>query len=264
MTFVIVGAGPTGVELAGAIAELSRNGLTNEYRTIHPADARVILVQSAERLLPTFPASLSADARDELRRLDVEVLTGAKVEGIDAGGVVVGGERIDARTVLWAAGVAASPAAHWCGAEADKAGRIVVCPDLSVFPGGNIFAIGDTAASMAWNGGAVPGLAPAAKQGGAYVAAVIRARLAGRAAPRPFRYRHAGSLATIGRRAAVAEFGALRLRGAPAWWLWGAVHILFLASGRNRASVILEWVWAYITDQRGSRLITRAADGKDS
>ena len=264
MTFVIVGGGPTGVELAGAIAELSRNGLTNEYRTIHPADARVILVQSAERLLPTFPASLSADARDELRRLDVEVLTGAKVEGIDAGGVVVGGERIDARTVLWAAGVAASPAAHWCGAEADKAGRIVVGPDLSVFPGGNIFAIGDTAASMAWNGGAVPGLAPAAKQGGAYVAAVIRARLAGRAAPRPFRYRHAGSLATIGRRAAVAEFGALRLRGAPAWWLWGAVHILFLASGRNRASVILEWVWAYITDQRGSRLITRAADGKDS
>ena len=263
MTFVIVGGGPTGVELAGAIAELAHNGLTGEYRAIHPADARVILVQSADRLLPTFSASLSADALEELRRLNVEVLTGAKVEGIDADGVVVGGERIEARTVLWAAGVAASPAAQWCGAKADRAGRIVVGPDLSVFPDGNIFGIGDTAASMAWNGGAVPGLAPAAKQGGAYVAAVIRARLAGRTAPRPFRYRHAGSLATIGRRAAVAEFGALRLRGAPAWWLWGTVHILFLAGGRNRASVILEWVWAYITDQRGSRLITRAADERE-
>lgn len=258
ITFVIVGGGPTGVELAGAIAELARNGLTNEYRTIDPADARVILVQSADRLLPTFSASLSADAQQELHRLGVEVLTGAKVELIDADGVVVGGKRIEARTVLWAAGVAASPAAHWCGAKADKAGRIVVGPDLSVFPESDIFAIGDTAASKAWNGNAVPGLAPAANQGGAYVASVIRARLGGRAAPRPFRYRHAGSLATIGRRAAVAEFGALRLRGAPAWWLWGTVHILFLAGRRNRASVILEWMWAYFTDQRGSRLITRA------
>lgn len=160
--------------------------------------------------------------------------------------------------------VAASPAAQWCGAKADRAGRIVVGPDLSVFLEGNIFAVGDTAASMAWNGGVVPGLAPAAKQGGAYVAAVIRARLSGRAAPKSFRYRHTGSLATIGRRAAVAKFGTLRLRGAPAWWLWGTVHILFLAGGRNRASVILEWVWAYITDQRGSRLITRAADERES
>ncbi|MGI4764856.1 MAG: NAD(P)/FAD-dependent oxidoreductase [Janthinobacterium lividum] len=264
MTFVIVGGGPTGVELAGAIAELARHGLTNEYRTIDPAGARVILVQSADRLLPTFPASLSAAAQDELHRLGVEVLTGAKVELIDAEGVVVGAERIEAGTVLWAAGVAASPAARWCGAKADKAGRIVVGPDLSVFPDGNIFAIGDTAASMAWNGSAVPGLAPAAKQGGIYVAAVIRAKLAGRSAPKPFRYRHAGSLATIGKRAAVADFGALRLRGAPAWWLWGAVHILFLAGGRNRASVILEWVWAYITDQRGSRLITTATGERDS
>ena len=260
MTFVIVGGGPTGVELAGAIAELARNGLKNEYRTIDPADARVILVQSADRLLPTFPASLSEDAKAELRRLNVEVLTGAKVEQIDAVGVVVGGERIEARTVLWAAGVAASPAAEWCGAKADRAGRVLVGPDLSVSPYDNIFAIGDTAASMGWNGSAVPGLAPAAKQGGAYVAAVIGAKLARRPAPRPFRYRHAGSLATIGRRAAVAEFGVLRLRGAPAWWLWGAVHILFLASGRNQASVVLEWIWAYITDQRGSRLITEAGE----
>lgn len=264
MTFVIVGGGPTGVEMAGAIAELARHGLTDEYRTIDPAAARVILVQSADRLLPTFPASLSADAQDELRRLRVDVRTGAKVELIDAEGVVVGGERIEARTVLWAAGVAASPAARWCGAEADRAGRTVVGPDLSVSPHGHIFAIGDTAASMAWKGSAVPGLAPAAKQGGAYVAAVIVARLGGKNPPRPFRYRHAGSLATIGRRAAVAEFGALRLRGAPAWWLWGAVHILFLATGRNQASVILEWVWAYITDQRGSRLITSRNEARDT
>ncbi len=263
MTFVIVGGGPTGVEMAGAIAELAQHGLTNEYRSIDPAAARVILVQSASRLLPTFPESLSADAQGELRRLNVEVRTSSKVESIDADGVVIGGERIEARTVLWAAGVAASPAARWCGAEADKAGRIVVGPDLSVFPHGNIFAIGDTAASMAWKGGAVPGLAPAAKQGGTYVTEVIRARLAGRPAPRPFRYRHVGSLATIGRRAAVADFGALRLRGAPAWWLWGAVHILFLASGRNRASVILEWVWAYLTDRRGSRLITRTTEERE-
>ena len=264
MTFVIVGGGPTGVELAGAIAELARDGLTHDYRTIDPADARVILIQSADRLLPTFPASLSADARTELRRLNVDVLTGAKVELIDAEGVVVGGERIRARTVLWAAGVAASPAARWCGAEADRAGRVLVGPDLSVAPHDNVFAIGDTAASMGWKGSAVPGLAPAAQQGGAYVAAVIRARLDGRPAPKPFRYRHAGSLATIGRRAAVAEFGPLRLHGAPAWWLWGAVHILFLAGGRNRASVILEWVWAYVTDQRGSRLITEVDPARDA
>ena len=256
LTFVIVGGGPTGVELAGAIAELARNGLKQDYRSIDPAAARVILVQSADRLLPTFPASLSADALAELRKLNVDILTGAKVEGIDDGGVVVGGERIEARTVLWAAGVTASPAALWLGRTSDKAGRVVVGPDLSIDSNGTIFAIGDTAASMGWKGKAVPGLAPAAKQGGVYVASVIRSRLTHGPAPEPFAYRHPGSLATIGRRAAVAEFGPLKLHGALAWWIWGAVHILFLAGGRNRAAVMLEWVWAYITDRRGSRLIT--------
>ncbi len=256
LTFVIVGGGPTGVELAGAIAELARNGLKQDYRSIDPATARVILVQSADRLLPTFPASLSADALAELRKLDVEILTGAKVEGIDDGGVVVGGERIEARTVLWAAGVTASPAALWLESSSDKAGRVVVGPDLSVDSNGTIFAIGDTAASTGWKGKAVPGLAPAAKQGGAYVASVIRSRLTDKPAPEPFKYRHPGSLATIGRRAAVAEFGPVKLHGALAWWVWGAVHILFLAGGRNRAAVMLEWGWAYITDRRGSRLIT--------
>ena len=256
LTFVIVGGGPTGVELAGAIAELARNGLKQDYRSIDPTAARVVLVQSADRLLPTFPPSLSADALAELRKLNVEILTGAKVEGIDGDGVVVGGERIEARTVLWAAGVTASPAALWLGRSSDKAGRVVVGPDLSVDPNGTIFAIGDTAASMGWKGKAVPGLAPAAKQGGVYVASVIRSRLTHGPAPEPFAYRHPGSLATIGRRAAVAEFGPLRLHGALAWWIWGAVHILFLAGGRNRAAVMLEWVWAYITNRRGSRLIT--------
>nr|WP_245504412.1 NAD(P)/FAD-dependent oxidoreductase [Lichenihabitans psoromatis] len=260
MTFVIVGGGPTGVELAGALAELAQHGLTNEYRTIDPASARIVLVQSADRLLPTFPAVLSGDARDQLVKLKVEVLTGAKVEQIDADGVVVGGARIEARTVLWAAGVAASPAADWLGAAADRAGRVIVGPDLKVGLHPTIFAIGDTASSAAWKGGAVPGLAPAAKQGGAYVAKVVRASLRKKPAPGPFCYRHPGSLATIGRRTAVAEFGPLRLRGAPAWWLWGLVHILFLTDGRSQASVILAWVWAYITDRRGSRLITDAGD----
>ncbi len=256
MTFVIVGGGPTGVELAGAIAELARHGLKQDYRTIDPASARVILVQSADRLLPTFPATLSAYAAEQLAGLGVEVLTGAKVEQIDAQGVMVGAARIEARTVLWAAGVAASPAGQWLGGATDRAGRVMVGPDLSVTPDGVIFALGDTAASNGWNGASVPGLAPAAKQSGQYLARVIRARLAGRPPPGPFRYRHAGSLATIGRRAAVAEFGPVKVRGALAWWIWGVIHILFLAGGRNRATVMLEWVWAYMTYRRGSQLIT--------
>ncbi len=256
MTFVIVGGGPTGVELAGAIAELARTGLQQEFRDIDPSKAQVIVVQSAPRLLPTFPESLSVDAAAELCRLGVEIRTGSKVEHVDTRGVVVSGARIEARTVLWAAGVSASPAGSWLGAPTDKAGRVVVGPDLSVAPHVNVFAVGDTAASVGWNGKPVPGLAPAAKQGGGYVAKLIRARLHGRPAPKPFRYRHAGSLATIGRRAAVAEFGPLRLHGALAWWVWGIVHILFLAGGRNRATVMFEWGWAYLTGRRGSRLIT--------
>ncbi len=256
LTFVIVGGGPTGVELAGAIAELARHGLSGEFRAIDPASARVVLAQSGPRLLPSFSPSSSAAAEASLRRLGVEVLLDRKVERVDAAGVVIDGERLEAHTVLWAAGVMASPAAAWLGVAADRAGRVPVGPDLSVRGADGVFAIGDVAASDAWNGKGVPGLAPAAKQEGQYVARTIRARLGSRPAPAPFRYRHLGSLATIGRQAAVAEFGRLRVRGALAWWLWGAAHIAFLVGGRNRATVVLEWIWAYLTFRRGTRLIT--------
>ncbi len=256
LTFVIVGGGPTGVELAGTIAELARHGLTGEFRSFDPASARVLLVQSGPRLLPAFPESLSLEAARSLRHLGVVVLLDRKVEEIGADFVVVSGERIAARTVLWAAGVMASPAAAWLGTTPDRAGRVLVGPDLGVPGMDGVFVVGDTAASTAWGGLSVPGLAPAAKQGGAYVARVIRARLEHRTPPHPFRYRHFGSLATIGRQAAVADFGLVRLRGALAWWLWGAAHVAFLVGGRNRLTVLLEWFWAYLTFRRGTRLIT--------
>ena len=256
LTFVIVGGGPTGVELAGALAELARNGLEGEFRRIDPARARVILVQSASRLLPTFPARLSDDAARSLERLGVEVLLGRKLEALTTDHAVVNGETIRTKTVLWAAGVMASDAAAWVGAAADQAGRLQVSADLSVPGMPEIFAIGDTAASTAWQGQPVPGLAPAAKQAGAHVARVIRTRLAGTRPLPPFRYRHFGSLATVGRQSAVADFGAFRVTGAPAWWLWGGAHILFLIGGRNRVAVMLNWFWAYITFRRGTRLIT--------
>ncbi len=256
LTFLIVGGGPTGVELAGAIAELARFGMDKEFRSFDPAEARVILVQSAPRLLPAFPESLARIAQHALQKLGVEVLLGSRVEAIDAQGVAVSGTRIAARTVLWAAGVTASPAARWLGAPADNAGRIKVEADLSVPGFAQVYAIGDTAASTAWDGQAVPGLAPAAKQSGVYVARVIRARIAGGAVPGPFRYRHLGSLATIGRKAAVADFGFIRLWGAPAWWLWGLVHVGFLVGVRNRVATMLNWFWAYLTFAGGIRLIT--------
>jgi putative oxidoreductase len=256
LTFLIVGGGPTGVELAGAIAELARFGMEKEFRNFDPADARVILVQSAPRLLPAFPEALSAVARRALEKLGVEVQVGSRVEAIDAEGVTVSGRRIVAKTVLWAAGVTASPAAKWLSAAADNAGRVKVAADLSIPGHPNVFAIGDTAASEAWKGQAVPGLAPAAKQGGAYVARQIRAKLDGRAPPPAFAYRHLGSLATIGRKAAVADFGFIQLWGAPAWWLWGMVHIGFLLGVRNRMATMVNWFWAYLTFRGGIRLIT--------
>jgi NADH dehydrogenase FAD-containing subunit/uncharacterized membrane protein YphA (DoxX/SURF4 family) len=256
LTFVIIGGGPTGVELAGAIAELARHGLTREFRTFDPATARIVLVQAADRVLPTFPPSLSNAAERALAALGVEVLTSRKVKTVDASGADVAGEWIAARTVIWAAGVAASPSADWLGAEADPAGRVRVGPDLRVPGRPEIFAIGDTAVCNAWRGRPAPGLAPAAKQGGAYAATAIRAALAGRPAPPPFRYRHYGSLATIGRQAAVADFGGIRVRGAAAWWLWGAAHTVFLIGARNRITVLASWLWAYLTFRRGSRLIT--------
>ena len=255
LTFVIVGGGPTGVELAGDIAELVRYGMEKEFRHFDPASARVVLVQSAARLLPTFPGALSRKAQRSLERLGVEVILESKVADIDPDGVLVNGLRIASRTVLWAAGVVASPAAQWLHAAADRSGRVKVEADLSVAGLPNVFVIGDTALVNAWKGKPVPGLAPAAKQGGTYVARAILGRLRGEAPP-PFRYRHMGSLATIGRKAAVASFGGVNVSGAPAWWLWGAVHVAFLVGLRNRISVMFSWFWAYLTFKRGTRLIT--------
>lgn len=260
LTFVVVGGGPTGVELAGAIAELARHGLTGEFSSFDPASARVLLIQGAPRLLPPFPESLSAVTRTSLEALGVEVMLDSFVDDIDETGVVVKGRRVACRTVFWAAGVAASPAARWLDAEADRTGRLKVDAGLAVPGLPNVFAIGDTALSMAWNGNPVPGLAPAAKQEGAYVAKVIRARLEGDRPPAPFVYHHLGNLATIGRGAAVVDFGWLRLSGGLAWWLWGLVHVAFLVDARSRLSVALEWFWSYITFNRSIRLITGEKD----
>jgi putative oxidoreductase len=256
LTFLIVGGGPTGVELAGAIAELARFGLNQEFRTFDPANARVILVQAGPRLLPSFHERLSRIAQRELESLGVEIRLNSRVNAIDENGVAVDNARIEARTVLWAAGVAASPAAIWLGAPSDRAGRVIVGEDLRVPGIANVFAIGDTAASNAWKGQPVPGLAPAAKQGGAYVAKLIRALVDGRKLSPPFRYRHLGSLATIGRKAAVADFDAFKLWGAPAWWLWGVVHIGFMLGIRNRVATLLNWFWSYLKFGGGIRLIT--------
>ena len=256
LTFLIVGGGPTGVELAGAIAELARFGLNQDFRTFDPASARIILVQAGARLLPTFPERLSGIAQRALEKLGVEIRLASRVNHIDEQGVGVDGERIEARTILWAAGVAASPAATWLKAPSDRAGRIIVGEDLRVPGMANVFAVGDTVASNAWNGQPVPGLAPAAKQGGAYVAKQIRALIDARAPMPAFRYRHLGSLATIGRKAAVADFGAFKLWGAPAWWLWGVVHIGFMLGMRNRVATLLNWFWSYLKFGGGIRLIT--------
>jgi len=256
LTFVIVGGGPTGVELAGAICELARHGMTDEYRVIDPARARVILLQSGDRVLPSFSAASSVAAERSMRSLGVDVRLRSRVLSVDSAGVDVHGQRIPARTVLWAAGVAASAAAQWLEQETDASGRLAVSEDLSVPGLDGIFALGDTALSTGWSGAAVPGLAPAAKQQGYYVARVIGAQLRGAPPPAPFQYRHLGSLATVGRQEAVAEFGRVRLWGAPAWWFWGAAHISFLAGGRNRSTVLLNWIWAYLTYRRSTRLIT--------
>jgi NADH dehydrogenase/putative oxidoreductase len=261
LTFVVVGGGPTGVELSGAIAELARQGMEQDFRRFDPSAARVILVQAGPRVLPTFPEALSARAKAALEKLGIEVRLNGRVSAVNEAGVIIGEEHIAARTVLWAAGVAASPAAKWLGAPADRASRIMVLPDLSVPGSPEIFAIGDTALAEAPGGQPVPGLAPAARQGGEYVARVIRARIEGRPLPGPFRYKHLGSMATIGRKAAVAELGFLKLWGMPAWWLWGAVHVAFLVGARNRFAVMFDWGWAYFTYRRSIRLITGAEQG---
>lgn len=254
LTFVIVGAGPTGVELAGAMAEIARQVMPREFRSIDTTTARILLVEGADRVLPGYPPSLSAKARRQLERLGVEVRTGARVTEIEEGAVWIGDERIEAGNVFWAAGVAASPLGARLGAEVDRAGRVKVAPDLSVPGHPEVFVAGDLAA-VEQDGRRVPGVAPAAMQMGRHVARAIRADLEGR--PRPvFRYFDKGSLATIGRAAAVAEIAGLKLSGLVAWLVWVFVHILYLIGFRNRLVVMVQWAWAYLMYQRGVRLIT--------
>ena len=261
LNFVLVGAGPTGVELAGAIAELAKASLVHDFRRINPSDARIVLIEAGSRILPSFPPRLSAAAQRALEQLGVEVRLGKPVTLCDAEGVVMAGERIAARSIVWAAGVAASPAATWLNVAADRAGRIEVLDDLSVPRYPEIFAIGDTCASGSWDGKAAPGIAPAAKQMGHYAAAVIRTRVEGAPPPPPFRYRHQGSLATIGRNKAVVDFGWMRLSGRFAWLLWVFAHIYFLIGFRSRIVVALDWLWAYITFRRGARIILAETGG---
>ncbi len=256
LTLAVVGGGPTGVEMAGAIAELAKMALAADFRVIDPRQARILLVEAGPRVLPAFPEKLSAIARKDLERLGVEVRTGVPVTHCDEQALTIGTETIPCGCIVWAAGVAASPAAKWLGAEADRAGRVKVMPDLSLPGEPDIYVIGDTAHATDADGKLLPGIAPVAKQQGAYVARAVAARARGRPAPAAFRYRNLGNLATIGRKVAVADFGWIRVSGRFAWLLWGAVHILFLIGFRNRLVVLVEWLWAYLTFQRGARLIT--------
>jgi NADH dehydrogenase len=260
LTFVVVGGGPTGVEMAGAIAEVAHHALPAEFRRIDPHAARVILIEAGPRLLPAFPEDLSTYARQALERMGVEVRTSARVTNCNESGVDLEETRIDAGTIIWAAGVIASPAAQWLEAEQDRAGRIKVGADLTVPGRPEIFAIGDTAAVANETGGIVPGIAPAAKQMGRYVASVIASRVSKRESPGPFRYRHQGDLATIGRKAAVVKLSHVHLKGFIGWLFWGVAHIYFLIGLRNRAVVAFSWLWNYLTYQRGARLIV---DGPD-
>jgi NADH dehydrogenase len=254
-TFVIIGGGPSGVELAGTIAELAHLTLARDFRSIDPNATRVVLIEAGQRLLPVFPESLSAYTRRALEKLGVEVKLGAPVTECSVDGVVLDGKPIPSETILWAAGVQASPAARWLNAEADRAGRVIVGPDLTVPGNRDIYAIGDTAASIGPDGRLVPGLAPAAKQAGRYVARAIRKCLRGANSSAPFHYRHQGNLATIGSRLAVVDMGRFKLRGTLAWWMWKLIHIYFLIGAQNRLSVALSWMWTHSMGYRGSRLI---------
>ena len=260
LTFVIVGAGPTGVELAGAIIELAQVTLREDFRAIRSETARVLLVEAGERVLPAFREELSEYALRALRRLGVEVVLNQPVTAITADTVSFGEQTVTAGTILWGAGVQASPAAKWLGAEADKAGRIKVLEDFSVPGSPEIFAVGDTVSITDADGRQVPGIGDAAKQGGRHAARTIKARLRGEPAP-SFRYRHAGDIATIGRKAAVIDFGWIRLTGRLAWWAWGLAHIYFLIGLKNRIAVALNWLWIYLTGHRSARLITHGEAG---
>jgi NADH dehydrogenase len=251
LTFIVIGGGPTGVEMAGAIAELARQSVSRDFRSITPHCSRIILIEAGQRLLPSFPKFLSKRTAASLRRLGVEIRLGLPVTEIGPHHVRIGRDPIMAHTIVWAAGVQASPAAEWLGVRADRSGRVIVASDLTVPDHPNTFAIGDTAASADGRGGLLPGVAPVAKQQGRYVADRILGRT-----DAPFRYRDYGNLATIGRSRAVADFGRIRLWGFPAWLMWCVAHIWFLVGFRSRLAVTLNWLWNYLTYQRSARLIT--------
>lgn len=254
LTFVLVGAGPTGVEMASAIAVLVRNTLRSEFRRIDPTSARIVLIDQSPRVLGSFSEDLSSAARKRLEKLGVEVLVGRAVEKVDASGVIAGGERIVSSTVIWTAGVAPSPAAKWLNAEPDRAGRVQVQQNLSVAGHPEIFVVGDTAI-LEENGKPLPGVAQVAIQQGRYAGRLIARRAEGKPEPHPFRYFDKGNLAVVGKGFAVLQSGRLELSGFVAWLAWAAVHLQFLAQSNLRVSVFVQWVWTYLTGQRGSRLI---------
>jgi NADH:ubiquinone reductase (H+-translocating) len=256
LTFVLVGAGPTGVEMAGALAELAHASLSRDFRHINPHTANILLIEAGPRVLAGFPEKLADFARRSLERMGVQVLLETPIEAIDQMGVLARGKRIEAANVIWCAGVEASPVAQWLGVPAAKDGRVKVAPDLSVPGRPEIFIVGDAAFATDTRGEPLPGLAPVAQQQGEYVGELIARRVRGQPAPPPFRYRDKGALATIGRHSAIADLGWIRLTGWVAWVLWGVVHIFFLIGFRNRMAVFLNWIWAWLTYGRGARLIT--------
>jgi NADH dehydrogenase len=256
LTFVIVGGGPTGVEMAGAIAELARRSIVADFRSIMPETSRIVLVEAGPRLLPTFPESLSAEAERSLKKMGVDVRLGQPVTDITEDRVMIGTTPLATKTVMWAAGVRASAAGEWLKAPCDRAGRVIVNNDFSVPGCENVFVVGDTAAFKGANGEMLPGVAPAAKQAGLYVGRLIDAKVRGLAVPDAFHYADYGNLATIGHSKAIVDFGWARFKGLFAWLLWSVVHIYFLIGFRNRFVVAASWAWSYLTYQRGVRLIT--------
>ena len=254
LTFILVGAGPTGVEMAAALAVLVRSTLKSEFRRVDPTTARILLVDMAPRVLPTFSKDLSEAAGKRLQDLGVEIRLGRAVDHIDADGIIVAGERIVSKTVIWTAGVAPSPAGKWLNVETDRAGRVRVQPNLTVPAHPEIFVVGDTA-SLDENGKPLPGVAQVALQQGRYAGKLIRSRVVGGATPKPFKYFDKGSMAVVGKGFAVLQTGKIHLSGFLAWLAWAAVHLQFLATSSLRVSVFLQWIWTYVTGQRGSRLI---------
>ncbi len=255
LTFVLVGAGPTGVEMAGAIGGLAHKTLVSDFRHINPKEARIVLVEALPRILMPFDERLAKKAHKALERLGIEVRTNSPVEAVDSEGVVIAGQRLASKTVIWTAGVAASPAGTWLGAETDRAGRVKVDSDVTVPGQPNIFVLGDTS-SCTQNGKPLPGIAPVAMQQGRYVAAVIADRVAGKDHPEPFRYVDKGNMAVVGRFYGIVSFGKLRFSGVPAWFMWLLLHLMFLIGFRNRLVVGFQWLVYFTTYQRGARLIT--------